>query len=105
MPKLRETLLQVKERETRQLRLRTEARCAQLLQQYPVAPRTEARCAQLVPQVPVAPTLVAIQNIEEDSNFKQSREDWTICINVSCFLLLLVVANALILEYIWLKKA
>ncbi len=31
MPKLRETLLQVKERHRRELRLRTQVRCAQLL--------------------------------------------------------------------------
>ena len=31
MPKLRETLLQVKERQRRELRLRTQARCAQLV--------------------------------------------------------------------------
>ncbi len=31
MPKLRETLLQVKDRQIRELRLRTQARCAQLV--------------------------------------------------------------------------
>ncbi len=31
MPRIRETLLQVKERQRRELRLRTEARCAQLV--------------------------------------------------------------------------
>ena len=121
MPKLRETLLQVKERQRRELRLRTQARCAQL-----VAGRhlREADCDNIEDHPNVALGEFCVQGrdiIEENPNVAEGSlrlpgrdnnidepntlKDWTVCINVTCFLSLLFLANCLILQYITLRKA
>ncbi len=69
MPKVRETILQVKERQTRELRARTEARCAQLLAQG--QPRATGRHNLRQTHELRAPTHFTTPNIEEHSNVSQ----------------------------------
>jgi hypothetical protein len=121
MPKLRETLLQVQERQRRELRIRTQARCAQVLAE---GTRREADPDEFEDQPNVALGLFRVagrHNIEDnlnvaegplrlpgrDNNIEEPKtaKDWTTCINVTGFLLLLFLANGLILQYISLRKA
>ncbi len=128
MPKLREILLQVNERHARDLRLRTQVRCAQLLADaHPnVAHPNNIEAHPNVTHIEVHPNVAQGQlrvqvrvSIEEHPNVTQgplrlprrenidahqTSKDWTTCINVTCFLLLLFLANCLILQYISIRK-
>ncbi len=42
---------------------------------------------------------------QEDSHIHPRLKEGSLCINVSCFLLILVAINSLFLQYIWLHKA
>jgi len=139
MRKGRETLLQVKERQTRELRLRTEAKCAEILgvtqqgrSRHQNRPEPVSICLCCVCQqgnechnltahpqssTPQQDTSeyrpgpnhriyddevpLAQEHIHIHSRFKE----WALCINVSCFLLILVAINCLILQFMWLHKA
>jgi hypothetical protein len=139
MPKKVETLSQVRECLTRELKSRTQARCAELLVEghqqragrhttpEPVSiclcrlcqqgkhanklrTRTRTKTAQRETVYDHNTTNVIIEddegyNIEDDTNVVAHCKDWTTCINVSCFLLSLVVVNCLFLQYMWLYKA
>ena len=139
MRKGRETLLQVKERQTRELRLRTEAKCAELLgvtqqgrsrrqnrpepgsiyicrvcQQVNECHNLTAHPQSSTPQQDTSEYLPVPNHIIYDDEVPLSQEDihihsrfkeWALCINVSCFLLILVAINCLILQFIWLHKA
>ena len=122
MPKLRETLLQVKERQRRELRLRTQARCAQLVAGRQLIREADFDKIEEHPNVALGEFYVQWRDIIEenpnvaegplrlqgrDNNIEEPKtlKDWTLCINVTCFLLLLFLANCLILQYITLRKA
>jgi hypothetical protein len=139
MPKKVETLSQVRERLTRELKSRTQARCAELLAGGPqqssglhITPEPVSICLCCVCQQgnhsinlrartrrPTAlretlhdhsTTNIVIDDeevchIADDTNVVALSKDWTTCINVSCFLLSLLVANCLFLQYIFLYKA
>lgn len=139
MRKVKETLLQVKERQKRELKARTDARCAELLgvsQRRSTGlhnvpqPLSICLCSSCVtvrkslelsarPQ-PTTHNQTAVDetypvhtiiddddgsNIGEHVIVHPSLKNWTTCINVSCFLVLLFTANCLILQYIFLHKA
>ncbi len=135
----RETLLQVKQRQTRELRLRTEAKCAELLgetqqgrsrHQYRPEPVSICLCCvcqevnqfhnltahpqSATPQQDTSEYLQVPNHRIYDDEVPLSQEDihihsrfkeWALCTNVSCFLLILVAINCLILQFIWLHKA
>ncbi len=140
MRKGRETLLQVKERQTRELRLRTQAKCAELLGETkqggsrhqnrpePVSiclccgcqnanqlHNLTARPQSATPQQNTSEYTYVANHIIVDDEVPSSQEDihihprfkeWSLCINASCFLLILVAINCLILHSIWfLHKA
>ncbi len=98
MPRIRETLLQVKERQRRELRLRTEARCAQLVAQGQLRVTGRYNLQDITDDEDNP-------NIEQHDNDPQRFKAWIPCINVTCSLLLLIAANCLILQYIFLHKA
>ncbi len=135
MRKGRETLLQVKERKTRELRLRTEAKCAELSGETTLGGsrhqnRAEpvsiclccdnqlhnltARPQSATPQQDTSEYPYVANHRIYDDEVPSSQEgihihsrfkEWALCINVSCFLLILVAINCLILQFIWLHKA
>jgi hypothetical protein len=139
MPKKVETLSQVRERLTRELKSRTQARCAELLAGGPqqssrlsITPDPVCICLCCVCQQgnhsinlrartrrPTAlretlhdhsTTNIVIDDeevchIADDTNVVALLKDRTICINVTCFLLSLLVANCLFLQYMFLYKA
>ena len=140
MPKVVETLLQVKQRQTRELKARTQARCAELLggtrqessrdhnTPEPVSICSCCTCrtanqsnnlgAQLHSSTRRQQTTqeqdAANHIIDDDDEGSYSLEDgdthrllkeWSLCINVSCFVLILCAANCLFLQYIVLYKA
>jgi hypothetical protein len=139
MPKKVETLLQVKERLTRELKSRTQARCAELLAGGPqersglsITPEPVSICLCCVCQqgyhsinlrartrTPTAqretlhnisnPNIVSdddeVCHSADDTNVVALSKDSTTCINVTWFLLSLLVANCLFLQYIFLYKA
>jgi hypothetical protein len=127
MPKLVETLLQVKQRQTRELKTRTQARCAELLggthqessrhrsthelsPSVPVASAVQPTCLHLslTPQITSATTTKDEGSSSEgdgDGDIHRPLKEWSLCINVSCFLLILCAANCLFLQYILLYKA
>jgi hypothetical protein len=123
MPKLVETLLQVKQRQTRELKARTQARCAELVgsthqessrhrstpEPVSICPCCICRTANLSPCVSDAAN--CIFDDEEgsssgaDGDIHRPLKDWSLCINISCFLLILCAGNCLFLQYILLYKA
>jgi hypothetical protein len=125
MPKVVETLLQVKQRQTRELKARTEARCAELLRgsdqesslhhnrSEPVSiclccicrtaqARTQARCAELLLGHHQESSL---HHNTPEPDIHQALKEWSLCINVCCFLLILCAVNCLFLQYILLFKS
>jgi hypothetical protein len=123
MPKLVESLLQVKERQTRELKLRTQARCAELLggphpessrhhstpEPVSVCPCYVCRGAHLSPSVSDAANYILDDDkgssLESNCDIHRPLKEWFVCINVSCFLLILCAGNCLFLQYILLHKA
>ncbi len=139
MPKVVETLLQVKQRQTREPKARTQARCAELLggthqesSRHHNTPdpvsiclcctcRTAnqshnlwARPHSSTPPQQTTQDEDAANHIIDDDEGSSALEDgdihcllkeWSLCINVSCFLLILCAANCLFLQYILLYKA
>jgi hypothetical protein len=125
MPKVVETLLQVKQRQSRELKARTEARCAELLRGSdqesslhhnssepvsiclccicgPAQGRTQARCAELLLGHLVQSSL---HHNTPEPEIHQPLKEWSLCINVCCFLLILCAVNCLFLQYILLYKS
>jgi hypothetical protein len=135
MRKAKETLLQVKQRQTRELKARTQARCAELLgisQRRSMGLHNFAIClcctcvtvrqslelsarpqATTHDQAAVNETYPAHTIIDDDDGYNIGEHaivhpplmKWTTCINVSCFLVLLFTANCLIFLYIFVHKA
>jgi hypothetical protein len=98
MPRIRETLLQVKERQRRELRLRIESRCVQLVAQGQFRVTGRDNLQEITDEEDNP-------NIEQHGNDPQLLKAWIPCINVTSGLLLLIAANCLILQYIFLYKA
>ena len=123
MPKLVETLLQVKQRQSRELKARTQARCAELLggthqassrhrsthEPVSICPCCICRTANLSPSVSDAANYIFDDDegssSEDDGDIHRRLKEWSLCINVSCFLLILCAGNCLFLQYILLYKA
>jgi hypothetical protein len=123
MPKLVETILQVKERQTRELKLRTQARCAELLggphpestrhhstpEPVSICPCSICRGAYLSPSVFDGANYIFDDDegstLESNGKKHRTLKEWSVCINVSCFLLILCAGNCLFLQYILLYKA
>ena len=123
MPKLVETLLQVKQRQTRELKARTQARCAELLggthqesSRHHNTPKPVSIClCSICRQGNQSPSVSdAAHHIFDDDEGSSSGadgdihrplKDWSLCINVCCFLLILCAGNCLFLQYRLLYKA
>jgi hypothetical protein len=125
MPKLKETLLQVKQRQSRELKARTQARCAELLrgtshqqssrhhsilQPLSICPCCTCRTANQSSLVSNAANYIFDEDeqgssSEADEVIHRPLQEWSLCLNVSCFLLILFAANCLLLQYFLLYKA
>jgi hypothetical protein len=123
MQKRVETLLQVKQRQTRELKARTQARCAELLggthqessrhrrtpEPVSICPCCIYRTANLSPSVCDSANYICDDDegasSEGDCDLHRPLKEWSLCINVSCFLLIVCAGNTLFLQYIWLYKA
>ena len=74
--------------------------------------RTNARVTALIGEVAAEQRIQFKRDQEQEDNQqpweqednRQPRESWTTCLNVSCFCLLLVTANALFIQYLLTRK-
>ena len=95
MPPLKLTRTQVKEKAARDIKARTNARVTALIAEVAAERRLQYRRDQEQEDN---------QQPREQEDNQQPRESWTTCLNVSCFCLLLVTANALFFQYLLTRK-
>jgi Flp pilus assembly protein TadB len=92
---LKLTRQQLQERATREIKARTDARLTALIKEAAAERRLQYRRDQEQEDN---------QQPREWEDNQQPRESWNTCLNVSCFCLLLVTANALFIQYLLTRK-